>query len=63
MTYVKDCVANMSLTKGEMNVVRNGLTLIMSLDQTGKIELSESARKLYTNVLDKFETIYDGKWQ
>ena len=63
LPYDIENMVSVNLTRKEMNVVRNGLTLILSMDQTGKLDLNESARRWYTNVLSLFETIYGDKWQ
>jgi len=50
------------LTKEEMNIVRNGMLLILSLSKREKLDLSNHAKDLYEGVYNKFDLLYENKW-
>jgi len=50
------------LTKEEMNIVKNGMLLILSLSKRRQIELRNNAKDLYEGVYDKFDLLYANKW-
>jgi len=51
------------LTKEEMNVVKNGMLLILSLSKRGQLDLKNNAKDLYEDVYNKFDLLYENKWR
>jgi len=51
------------LTKEEMNIVKNGMLLILSLSKRKQIDLRNNAKDLYEGVYNKFDLLYENKWR
>jgi len=50
------------LTKEEMNIVKNGMLLILSLSKRSQIDLRNNAKDLYEGIYNKFDLLYENKW-
>ena len=50
------------LTQEEMNIIKNGMLLILSLSKREQINLRNNAKDLYEGVYNKFDLLYINKW-